>query len=280
MAAMSTGKKLAIAGLVVAGATAYMAYLGASSSWQYYMTVKECAGKRAPGRRPANPRQRHDRARLAGDRARPAGGPLLAQRGRQPNPRRLPGPLPDDLSPAKTMEVVVEGRLEGVLASSTARQADHPLRQQVQRPEERIDGNCRPAGRGDRAMTSLGQLCLLIAMICSGYAAFAAIVGCAEREPRPGPQRRRGGVHGGRGPHGRGRRAGPCPGDQRLPLRICDGILRPPAAVALQPVGAVGRAGRIAAWSGAGSWRCWRSFSASHPAADRASCANWPSARR
>ena len=39
---MSTGKKLAIAGVVVAGVTAYMADLGASSSWQYYMTVPEC----------------------------------------------------------------------------------------------------------------------------------------------------------------------------------------------------------------------------------------------
>src|ERR1035441_2381614 len=42
MATISTGRKLAIAGLVIAGATAYMAYLGASSSWQYYMTVQEC----------------------------------------------------------------------------------------------------------------------------------------------------------------------------------------------------------------------------------------------
>ena len=38
----SSGRKLAIASLVVVVATAYMAYLGASSSWQYYMTADEC----------------------------------------------------------------------------------------------------------------------------------------------------------------------------------------------------------------------------------------------
>ena len=30
-------------------------------------------------------------------------------------------------------------------------------------------------------MTSLGQLCLLLAMICAGYSAFAAIVGTGAR---------------------------------------------------------------------------------------------------
>lgn len=39
---MTTGKRLAIFGAVLVGATAYMAYLGASSSWQYYATVDEC----------------------------------------------------------------------------------------------------------------------------------------------------------------------------------------------------------------------------------------------
>ena len=35
-------QKTRVASLVVAVATAYMAYLGASSSWQYYMTADEC----------------------------------------------------------------------------------------------------------------------------------------------------------------------------------------------------------------------------------------------
>ncbi len=113
MAAMSTGKKLAIAGLVVAGTTAYMAYLGASSSWQYYMTVKECvdnaaqvggqhirvSGTIVPGSLVVAPDRQEARFSLS-----EAGSNL---------PVVCNGPLPDDLSPTKTMEVVVEGRLEG-----------------------------------------------------------------------------------------------------------------------------------------------------------------------
>ena len=109
---MSTGKKLLIAGLVVAGTTAYMAYLGASSSWQYYMTVKECV-ENAP--------------RVAGQRIRVSGtivpGSLVIAPDRQEArfllsaegsslPVVCTGPLPDDLSPTKSMEVMVEGRLE------------------------------------------------------------------------------------------------------------------------------------------------------------------------
>ena len=112
MAAMSTGKKLAIAGLVIAGVTAYMAYLGASSSWQYYMTAKECvdnatqiAGRRirvsgtiVPGSLVIGPDRQEARFSLG-----EAGSNL---------PVVCTGPLPDDLSPTKPMEVVVEGRLE------------------------------------------------------------------------------------------------------------------------------------------------------------------------
>src|SRR5271157_40247 len=112
MASMSTSKKLMIAGFVVAGATAYMAYLGASSSWQYYMTVKECVD---------------NASQVAGQRIRVSGtivpGSLeiatdrqearfsLSEEGSQ-LPVVCKGPLPDDLSPAKTMDVVVEGRME------------------------------------------------------------------------------------------------------------------------------------------------------------------------
>ncbi|MHC4401488.1 MAG: cytochrome c maturation protein CcmE [Planctomycetota bacterium] len=39
---MTVGRKLALGVLVVVGATAYMAYFGAASSWRYYMTVDEC----------------------------------------------------------------------------------------------------------------------------------------------------------------------------------------------------------------------------------------------
>jgi cytochrome c-type biogenesis protein CcmE len=113
MASISTGKKLTLAGLVVAGVTGYMAYLGASSSWQYYMTVKECVDN-APD--------------MAGQRVRVSGtiapGSLIIAADRQEArfsltesgstiPVVCKGPLPDDLTPNKSMDVVVEGRLEG-----------------------------------------------------------------------------------------------------------------------------------------------------------------------
>jgi len=39
---MTTGTRLAIGAAIVMSVTAYMTYLGASSSWQYYLTVDEC----------------------------------------------------------------------------------------------------------------------------------------------------------------------------------------------------------------------------------------------
>ena len=38
----TSGIRLAIAGAVIIAVTAYMGYLGATSSWKYYMTVDEC----------------------------------------------------------------------------------------------------------------------------------------------------------------------------------------------------------------------------------------------
>ena len=118
---MSTGKKLAIAGLVVAGVTAYMAYLGASSSWQYYMTVQECvenapqvAGQRirvsgtiVPGSLVIAPDRQEARFSLS------EAGSQLA--------RRLQRPLAGrSLARRRAMEVVVEGRLEDSCPRCTA----------------------------------------------------------------------------------------------------------------------------------------------------------------
>jgi len=113
---MSIGKKLTLAGLVVASVTCYMAYLGASSSWQFYLTVPECI----------------DHARdMAGQRVRVSGtiaaGTLVISSDRQEARfslseagRTMPvvckGPLPDDLSPEKSMDVVVEGRVDEACA--------------------------------------------------------------------------------------------------------------------------------------------------------------------
>ena len=44
---MTTGRKLVIGGVIVAGLTAYMAYRGASASWQYYLTADECLAESA-----------------------------------------------------------------------------------------------------------------------------------------------------------------------------------------------------------------------------------------
>jgi cytochrome c-type biogenesis protein CcmE len=40
---MPVRAKLIVGALVLLGVTIYVAYLGASSSWQYYLTVDECA---------------------------------------------------------------------------------------------------------------------------------------------------------------------------------------------------------------------------------------------
>jgi cytochrome c-type biogenesis protein CcmE len=111
MTVMTTGRKLAIAGLVVASVTAYMGYLGAAASWQYYVTAEECLANATS---------------LAGHRIRVSGkivsGSLHAAADRSEarfllagHDGNLPvvcsGPLPDNL--AGSAEVVVEGRLEG-----------------------------------------------------------------------------------------------------------------------------------------------------------------------
>ncbi|MBI1900717.1 MAG: cytochrome c maturation protein CcmE [Planctomycetia bacterium] len=106
---MSPGVKLAGGLVVVVGVTTYMAYVGASSSWQYYVTVDECL---------AEP------AKLEGNRVRVSGGvaagslQIAADRSRatfclQGRSARLnvvcDGAVPDNLK--ENMDVVVEGRL-------------------------------------------------------------------------------------------------------------------------------------------------------------------------
>lgn len=107
---MSTAVKLGIAGCIVTVVTAYMAYLGTTTSWKYYLTVDECLADatelieqpmRVNGRigvgslKIATTRQ-HATFQLCG------------------SSRELPvscaGPLPDNL--AEDMDVVVEGRLD------------------------------------------------------------------------------------------------------------------------------------------------------------------------
>lgn len=106
---MSPAVKLLIAGLVVGGATAYMAYVGASASWQYYLTADECVA---------------DASSLIGDRIRvngrvapgslkidsdPVQATFVLQGTKEKLHVRCSGPLPDNL--AENIDVVVEGRL-------------------------------------------------------------------------------------------------------------------------------------------------------------------------
>ncbi len=107
---MNVKGKMVVGATVLAGVIAYLAYLGASSSWQYYLLVDECVAQAD---------------RFAGKRLRVSGrvmaGSLnVANNRRQAafvlegTERKLPvscrGTLPDNL--AEGMEVVVEGALK------------------------------------------------------------------------------------------------------------------------------------------------------------------------
>jgi cytochrome c-type biogenesis protein CcmE len=107
---MTTGKKLMIGGVLVAGLTGFMAYRGASASWQYYLTADECLAERAS---------------LGGHRLRVSGriaaGTLAVDSDRTHASFALEtecaelkvvcsGPLPDNL--ADGVAVLVEGRLD------------------------------------------------------------------------------------------------------------------------------------------------------------------------
>lgn len=107
---MSSGIKVAIAAMVVATAIGYLAFLGAASSWQYYLSVDEAVA---------------DAPHLAGKRIRVSGrvapGSLTIVDGRRQAKFELLGELhklhatcrctlPDNL--VENIDVVVEGTLQ------------------------------------------------------------------------------------------------------------------------------------------------------------------------
>jgi cytochrome c-type biogenesis protein CcmE len=106
---MGVYAKLALGAVVTSGAVAYLAYLGASSSWQYYLLVDECVSQAD--------QVRGKRLRVSGQ-VEPGTLSITADRrgasfvlkGAE---HRLPvvhqGPLPDNL--ATGIDVVVEGVL-------------------------------------------------------------------------------------------------------------------------------------------------------------------------
>jgi cytochrome c-type biogenesis protein CcmE len=108
--ASTNGPKLAIAAAVIAGVVAYMAFVGASAGWQYYMTTDECLANMAQAagcRIRVSGKIAASSLQVAADR-RQASFALAGTAGNLPVV--CTGPLPDDL--AASMEVVVEGRLE------------------------------------------------------------------------------------------------------------------------------------------------------------------------
>jgi cytochrome c-type biogenesis protein CcmE len=107
---MTTGRKLALGTLIIATVIGYLAIAGASSSWQYYLTVDECLAQAADivGSR-LRVHGKVDIGSLHVDRRRQqATFVLMGQQGRLNV--ICSGPIPDNL--AEGMEVVVEGQLE------------------------------------------------------------------------------------------------------------------------------------------------------------------------
>lgn len=132
--------KLAVGAVVIGGVTAYMAYLGAATSWQYYLTVDECLA---------------DASAVAGSRVRVSGkvapGSLHVDAGRSRARLSLSGteselsvvcsgPLPDNL--AEGIDVVVEGRL----AASGVFQGDKLLTRCASKYESGESGGPSPQG--------------------------------------------------------------------------------------------------------------------------------------
>jgi cytochrome c-type biogenesis protein CcmE len=108
-AATTTGRKLAIASVLVACAIVYLSYLGAAESWQYYLNVDECLANTSL----------HGGSRLRVN-GKVAGGSLQIAPDRHQASFILKGlkgslavtctgPIPDNL--AENVDVVVEGRL-------------------------------------------------------------------------------------------------------------------------------------------------------------------------
>lgn len=110
MTRLSANLKLLAGIVVLTSVTAYLAYLGATSNWQYYVLVDECVdscGQLAGKRVRVNGRVALDSLRVRDDR-RLATFTLAGDREMLPVACR--GPLPDNLK--EDIEVVVEGTLE------------------------------------------------------------------------------------------------------------------------------------------------------------------------
>ena len=107
---MTTGRKLAVASMLVAGAIVYLAYLGAAESWQYYLTVDEClkdASLHGGTCLRVNGKVASGSLQIAPDRHQ---ADFMLQGGKGSLAVTFSGSIPDNL--AENMDVVVEGRFE------------------------------------------------------------------------------------------------------------------------------------------------------------------------
>jgi cytochrome c-type biogenesis protein CcmE len=101
--------KLLIVTTIAASSATWLAYSGASASWQYYLTIDECleaADSLVDSRLRVSGRVAAESLEIADDRSE-ARFRLQGSQGELQV--RVPGPLPDNL--AEDMEVVVEGTL-------------------------------------------------------------------------------------------------------------------------------------------------------------------------
>jgi cytochrome c-type biogenesis protein CcmE len=105
---MTATHKLCLGGLVITMATTCLAYMGASSSWQFYMTVDEFMDQ-SPSSRDYRVRLSgkvgHDSLQIASDRTTAS---FILEGAESQLPVECRGPLPDNLSEGH--DVVVEGR--------------------------------------------------------------------------------------------------------------------------------------------------------------------------
>ena len=108
---MTTGRKLALASIIVASAIIYLAYLGAAESWQYYLTVDEClknASMQSENRLRINGKIAAGTLQIAADRRHAA---FTLKGEKESLEVTCKGQIPDNL--AENIDVVVEGRLDG-----------------------------------------------------------------------------------------------------------------------------------------------------------------------
>ncbi|MDC0935997.1 cytochrome c maturation protein CcmE [Pirellulales bacterium] len=107
---MTPVHRLCAGGIVITLATAYLAYLGASSSWQFYVSVDELmadAKSFRDSRIRVSGRVAPDSLRVAPDRSQ---GAFVLLGANSKLAVKVTGPIPDNL--AEGIDVVVEGRVQ------------------------------------------------------------------------------------------------------------------------------------------------------------------------